>query len=340
MPKVSVIVPNYNHARFLPKRIESILNQTFQDFELILLDDCSTDDSRSILSSYAGNPRITTEINKVNSGSTFKQWNKGVRLARGRYIWIAESDDYADEHLLENLVSRLDEDPDAVLCYCRSWRVSADGELSGFLDSYLADIDPHKWTADFRADGYEECRNYLVRRNTILSASSVLFRREVYWRVGGADETFVLGGDWKTWASMALTGGTVAYVGEPLNYHRFHDTSVTTRSQQRGLARVEALRVMRWVLQRVNLDEAARNTLCSEAFPLWIPAALNGRLPFSRRWAILRDAAAIDRRALRRLVRPVLSALRLTLARRWRSLRGWPDTSSESGIERTDGGGR
>ena len=79
MPRVSVIVPNYNHARFLPKRIESILNQTFQDFELILLDDCSTDDSRSILSSYASDPRVTIEFNKVNSGSTFKQWNKGVR---------------------------------------------------------------------------------------------------------------------------------------------------------------------------------------------------------------------------------------------------------------------
>ncbi|HVB58282.1 MAG TPA: glycosyltransferase family 2 protein, partial [Candidatus Acidoferrales bacterium] len=100
MPTVSVIVPNYNHARFLRKRIDSVLQQTFQDFELILLDDCSTDDSRSILSSYAGDPRIRIEFNDANSGSTFKQWNKGVRLARGKYVWIAESDDYAGEKLL------------------------------------------------------------------------------------------------------------------------------------------------------------------------------------------------------------------------------------------------
>src|SRR5579864_5701533 len=155
MPAVSVIVPNYNHARFLRRRIDSVLQQTFQDFELILLDDCSTDDSRSILLSYASDPRVRIEFNKANSGSTFKQWNKGARLARGKYVWIAESDDYADERLLEKLVARLDEDPSAVFCYCRSWQVSAEGLLSGFLDSYLADIDPQKWTADFRADGLE-----------------------------------------------------------------------------------------------------------------------------------------------------------------------------------------
>src|ERR1700756_5018477 len=100
MPTVSVIVPNYNHARFLPKRIDSILRQSFQDFELILLDDCSTDDSRSILSQHASDPRVRIEFNQVNSGSPFKQWNRGVGLARGQYIWIAESDDYADERFL------------------------------------------------------------------------------------------------------------------------------------------------------------------------------------------------------------------------------------------------
>ena len=98
MPTVSVIVPNYNHARYLRQRIESVLGQTYQDFEVILLDDCSTDESRSVLGEYAKDPRVRIEFNEKNSGSTFKQWNKGVRLARGEYIWIAESDDYADTH--------------------------------------------------------------------------------------------------------------------------------------------------------------------------------------------------------------------------------------------------
>ncbi len=259
--RVSVIIPNYNHARYLRQRIESVLGQTYGDFELILLDDRSTDDSRSILSEYVADPRVRLEFNEKNSASTFKQWNKGVRLARGEYVWIAESDDYADVRLLEKLVSRLDADPSTVLAYCRSWLVSADGELSGFLSSYLADLDAHRWTADFWADGREECRKYLVQRNTVSSASSVLFRREVYWRAGGADEKLVLCGDWKMWASMALMGGTISYVGEPLNYYRFHGASVSEKSRQNGVWAAEALHVVGWILQRVTPDKTALTKL-------------------------------------------------------------------------------
>src|SRR5438034_11203510 len=89
MLTVSVIIPNYNHARYLRKRIESVLTQTYQDFEVILLDDCSTDESRSIIGEYRIDPRVRIELNEQNSGNTFKQWNKGVGLARGTYVWIA-----------------------------------------------------------------------------------------------------------------------------------------------------------------------------------------------------------------------------------------------------------
>ena len=120
MPNVSVIVPNYNHARFLRQRLDSILAQSFQDFELILLDDCSTDDSRTILKEYARGPRVRLELNEANSGSPFKQWNKGVRLAQGRYVWIAESDDYADTRFLERMVPVLEEHPIVQFVFCRS----------------------------------------------------------------------------------------------------------------------------------------------------------------------------------------------------------------------------
>jgi glycosyltransferase involved in cell wall biosynthesis len=320
-PKVSVIIPNYNHARFLQQRLDSVVGQTFVDFEIILLDDCSTDESRAIISEYANDPRVKIEFNEKNSGSTFKQWNKGVRLARGEYIWIAESDDYADLRLLERLVSRLDGDPHTVLSYCRSWLVADDGQLNGFVNSYCADLNAQKWTADFSSDGREECRRYLVRRNTVSSASSVVFRREVYWQVGGADEKLALCGDWKMWASMALTGGTISYIAEPLNYYRFHGASVSEKSRQNGVWAAEALHVISWISQGVTPDKTALIKSCEEVSQLWIPAVLNRRLRVSLRWTILKNAIRIDPHALRKLVRPALSALGLTLARRWRSLR-------------------
>ena len=120
-PAVSVIVPNYNHAPFLRQRIDSILNQTFQDLELIILDDCSTDDSRRIIESYRNEPRVRAIIyNEANSGSTFAQWKRGLREARGKYVWIAESDDYADADFLSVLVSTLENHPEAAVAFTGS----------------------------------------------------------------------------------------------------------------------------------------------------------------------------------------------------------------------------
>ena len=89
MPKVSVIIPNYNHAQFLEQRIQSVLDQTYQDFEIIYLDDASTDNSNEVFAKFANNSRIRAIYNQTNSGSPFKQWNKGIRLAQGEYVWIA-----------------------------------------------------------------------------------------------------------------------------------------------------------------------------------------------------------------------------------------------------------
>ena len=129
MPNVSVIVPNYNHAPFLKQRIESILNQTFLDFELILLDDCSTDGSSEIMESYRSNPHVSHVVfNEVNSGSAFRQWDKGIALAKGEWIWVAESDDYAEHTFLERLMGEVDKEPDSVLAYSATYWVNQQGK--------------------------------------------------------------------------------------------------------------------------------------------------------------------------------------------------------------------
>ena len=119
-PKVSVIVPNYNHQAYLKERIDTILQQTYQDFELIILDDCSTDNSVNIIESYRDNEHVThIVLNEQNTGSTFLQWDKGVSLAQGEYIWIAESDDAAHPQFLSTLVEQLEKHPEAVVAYAR-----------------------------------------------------------------------------------------------------------------------------------------------------------------------------------------------------------------------------
>jgi glycosyltransferase involved in cell wall biosynthesis len=320
MPTASVIVPNYNHARFLRRRIDTILAQTFQDFELILLDDCSTDESRSILREYASDLRVRLEFNEVNSGSPFKQWNKGIRLARGKYVWIAESDDYAHERLLERLVAVLEADPKVAFGYSRSRCVDENSESGGFSDFYLAHIDSSRWSRDFCVDGREECRNYFVCANPVPNASAVVFRRDVYEKVGRADETLRYCGDWKLWAAMALEG-SVAYVSEPLNYFRFHAASVRNKSSDGAVDVTEALQVIRWILDRVTPPDAVLQQTYRTHADLWVPLVLSPRVPASLRSEVLQRARAVDPRPLRRAIRPALMMARLKVRRHWRGLR-------------------
>ena len=104
-PLVSVIIPNYNHARYLDERMQSVLGQTYQNIEVIILDDCSTDNSREVIERYRNDPKVTSIVyNDSNTGKPFQQWNKGIGLAAGDIIWLAESDDTCDAEMLERLV--------------------------------------------------------------------------------------------------------------------------------------------------------------------------------------------------------------------------------------------
>jgi hypothetical protein len=298
--------------------MESLFRQSYQDFEIILLDDCSTDNSRDVLGTYAADARVKIEFNAVNSGSTFKQWNKGVRLARGEYVWLAESDDYADETFLEKVLAALTKDPRNVFAYCRSWRMSPEDHLDGFADSYLEYLDPHRWKADYCADGRDECRDFFVVYNTLPNASAAVFRRAIYERVGGADESLRLCGDWKLWAAMALMGN-VAYLGTPLNYFRFHEQSVRTDASRLKLDALESLQVSRWLLDRIVPTAIVREKMCVRHAKLWVPAILSLHVPFSMKRHILQEVRAVDPRAFRHAIRPMLTTFHLKLARtlRW-----------------------
>jgi glycosyltransferase involved in cell wall biosynthesis len=317
VPTVSVIVPSYNHARFLHRRVRSVLRQSFQDFELILLDDGSTDESRAILSEYASDPRVRLELNEVNSGGVFRQWNRGVSLARAKYVWIAESDDDAEPDLLKYLVAVLDGNPSVTFAYCRSQCISGEDQVLGFADAiYLSSLDARRWATDFRADGQEECRTHLVRCNTVPNASAVLFRKMAYEQVGGADESLRLCGDWKLWASLALIG-QVAYVAKPLNYFRIHQASVTSTVDQARVHVLEWLRVIQWILERVRPTDATLKTVYESQANRWVPTVLSLRVPLEVKIAILRCVTAIDPHPMRRAFRPAFETIRRKISRHW-----------------------
>ena len=228
MPKVTVVTPNFNYGRFLPQRLESILAQTYQDFELIIIDNASTDNSREVIEAYTKDPRVRAFYNAENNGSTFKQWHLGLSRAKGEYIWFAESDDYADHSLLETLVDRLDRNPNVGLAYCQSWAVDERNTiLYNIIDTLDCHFDTTRWKSDYVNSGRDECR-YLFWTNTIPNASAVLMRRKVLDHVGGSPRDMLLAGDWLLYVKM-LAISDIAFVSAPLNYFRFHGRTVRSR---------------------------------------------------------------------------------------------------------------
>jgi glycosyltransferase involved in cell wall biosynthesis len=235
MPNVSVIVPNYNHAPYLHQRIESILNQTYQDYELILLDDCSTDNSRDIFLEYKYHPKVSHVIfNEVNSGSTFKQWHKGIELAKGKYIWLAESDDWADSSFLESLVVGFELTPNVILVFCQSFYIDKNGNI------IRKTISSDKIIVK---NGTSFIRHRLTSENAIYNASMCLFKKSVYMEVSREQyEKMKYCGDWFLW-SLLSEQGDVVELKKQLNYYRKHDNNVSGLADQNGLSIFEGFNI-------------------------------------------------------------------------------------------------
>lgn len=233
---VSVVVPNYNHAPFLRQRIESILNQTYQDFELILIDDASTDGSRAILEGYRNNPHVTHLVcNEANSGSAFCQWDKGIELASGDWIWVAESDDYAEPTFLERMVEEVNRVPQCSLAYAATWWVDEEGNR--LWDTPIS----------HEVNTYEGCdfiRQRLAVSNSIANVSECLFRRRCYRPAERHRyEHMRLCGDWLFYVLLAEQGSVVE-VKEPLSYYRQHGSNISNDAERRGLTFLEGIDVL------------------------------------------------------------------------------------------------
>lgn len=247
--EVSVIIPNYNYARFLQQRIESVLAQTYTDYEIILLDDASTDDSVSILNHYKTNSRVAhLEINSVNTGSPFAQWQKGISLSRGKYIWIAESDDAADSSFLDKAVSVLNQYPHASFCFLGSHCIDEKGnELSTDFDRWTSKQLRRPYNLGV-FDGEDYIKHNLYWRNYIYNASGVVFRKQCFEQIKDLScFSMRYSGDWLFWIEMARQGA-VLEVYEKMNKFRLHNVSTTKKAQKTG----EGVREDIYIVNRIE----------------------------------------------------------------------------------------
>lgn len=237
--KISVIVPNFNYAQHLNTRISSILHQSYPIFELIVLDDASTDESVEVIRAItaASERKIRLVRNDTNSGSPFAQWKKGLELAKGDFVWIAEADDIAKSDFLECMVSSFASDRVA-FSFSDSIPIDEFGvELAPNYKDYYDRAVPGGLSVDETFSGTDFARRYLSQRNVILNVSSVLWRKSALIDSFRLEQEnlagFRLAGDWLLYLQACLQGD-VAYVSTPLNLHRRHAQGVTSGTKGRA----------------------------------------------------------------------------------------------------------
>lgn len=234
--KVSVVVPNYNYSKFLIRRLYSILSQTEKIYELIILDDKSTDDSRELIDKVYNSLKQYVNIKKVyneeNSGTPFKQWAKGMSLASGDYIWIAEADDYCDKHMLNSLVGKVKEDSEIYIAYVDTAFTDKNGNIT--LKSIKPEIDIMKtghWDRDYVNNGLNEIENFTFLNNTIANVSSCIIKNVDYTDIYDEIGKYRQAGDWVFYINV-MAKGKVAYIDKIMNYYRVHDAQVTTQMKK------------------------------------------------------------------------------------------------------------
>jgi glycosyltransferase involved in cell wall biosynthesis len=251
-PRVSVCIPSYNAARFLPAAIESVLAQEFADFELVVSDDASSDDTVAVCAHYT-DPRFRFVRSADRLGQA-GNWNRCVELARSEYVILLHADDELSRRYLERAVAVLDAHDEVGLVHCAAQHIDEIGNpllLQTLLDEDLVD----------RCD---VVLRRLLLDGCVINPAGVMVRRRAYERAGPFTDRIVWGVDWHMWIRVALQG-PVAYLAEPLARYREHGHSGTSAVMASG----RNARDEKWAIE--DLFDRVRETR-PDLYELKVPA--------------------------------------------------------------------
>ena len=269
--KVSVVVPNYNYARYIGKRIDSIVRQTYPIYELIILDDASTDESvevieKKLVEIRAKYPELKVQFvrNDKNSGKAIAAWKKGWGLATGDYIWIAEADDLCNRRFLDEVMKGFD-DPEVVLSYAESMLINGVGLV--MAPNFRWSRDKEKtghYKKSYVKDGRQEIEEIMAIRCTIPNVSAVVMRKKEIF-LNYLEEALQFGqvGDWYFYMKV-LENGKISYNRKALNKFRVHSDSKTGQAKKDRRHHQEILDMHKMFAIRYNLTKSVVKSMKME----------------------------------------------------------------------------
>lgn len=237
-PDVTFVVPCYRLGHLLADCVRSILAQTYQSLEVLIMDDCSPDDTPAVARSF-DDPRVQHVRNDPNLGH-LRNYDKGIKLARGRYVWLISADDQLrSPHVLGRFVAEMDRRPGASFIFCGAVNFNDEGDAGIFNSHNLPE----------RVFGRGEFLGELLNEN-IICAPAAMARKSCYDAIGGFPLDLPYAGDWYIWARFALDG-EVIHLREPMVGYRLHATNMTKTFQgPQADALIRDELAVRWRIRR------------------------------------------------------------------------------------------
>jgi glycosyltransferase involved in cell wall biosynthesis len=235
-------MPNYNYDRFIGQAIQSVLNQTFTDFELVIVDDASTDNSVPVIKNFS-DERVKFYQNEKNIGRV-KNINKCLSLASGEYVTLLPSDDIYLPTFLEKEIKVLDSKPEVGLVYSSAGVIDENGVVIR---------EHHPFSQDYIINGEEEFKRLIFANH--ISVLTALVRRECYATLGVFNEAVTGGADWEMWMRISLNNYDVAFIAEVLAYDRKHSGNVSTYHSLTNLRGMNTYRVVKTVFSNLPSEK-------------------------------------------------------------------------------------
>lgn len=223
-PLVSIVFTSYNHKEFLEQALNSLINQTYSNLEIIIIDDCSTDGSQEILKKYEFHSNINLNLCTNNSGSYVKASNLGASLAKGDYLLFAQCDDFAEPDQVERLMEPLLKYKNVGVSFCRSNLIDKDGVVLGTDFDVRESSFKKKHNSDGIISG-RRMRTFLSKSCIIPNLSAAIVRTSLYEKAGHLSTKYLVVADWAFWLTLS-ENCDFYYTTDLLNNFRQHNTTI------------------------------------------------------------------------------------------------------------------
>lgn len=237
-PKVSVCIPTFNAARYLPEAIDSVLDQGFLDYELVVYDDASTDDTARVIKHYP--PSQVRYIRSETNLGQARAWNRCVALARGDYVALLHADDRYLSGFLEDRVSTLDRHRDVGLAFGPVLLIDDNGTAVG---------EKHVSPQAFVSPAPEFLKTLLL--DCVIYPPSVVVRRDCYTTVGPFNADHFWGIDWEFWLRLSARYG-IAYSSRITAAYRVHSGSATPTALTTARTARDGLEVLEQIFREID----------------------------------------------------------------------------------------